>query len=145
MLFFILEKFGQLNKTSKSYEFKITKKNDVTADDEIDEDLKAVLALYRSAKEKPLEKWDHSGYQLLYPNVSNDIHEKSGSRFLSKSPIGTPQKSISINRAEKLDHAGYDILNSSIKNACDSESSRSSSSSNVTKEKETRVSSKKKK
>lgn len=100
--------------------------------------MKAVLALYRSAKEKPFDKWDHSGYQLLYPDVPNDIHENSGSKLLSKPPKSIHKKSIGINSAEILTHASSDFLDRT--NACDGTSSISSRSSNETIRKASRLS-----
>lgn len=51
---------------SDDEEFKQEKKPNRTPD-EID-DLKAILALYKSAKEATTEKWGHSGFEELYPD-----------------------------------------------------------------------------
>lgn len=40
------------------------------------DDLKAILALYKSAKESNNEKWNHSGFKELYPDFKSDLSEK---------------------------------------------------------------------
>ncbi|RNA05237.1 hypothetical protein BpHYR1_037426 [Brachionus plicatilis] len=39
------------------------------------DDLKAILALYKSAKETNGEKWGHSGFQELYPDSKQSANE----------------------------------------------------------------------
>jgi hypothetical protein len=53
--------------SSNEEEFAAKTKKTERSKEEID-DLKAILALYKDAKEKPSEKWDHSGFMELYPH-----------------------------------------------------------------------------
>jgi len=39
------------------------------------DDLKVLLALYKDAYKKPEEKWDHSGFKELYPDIDHK-HDK---------------------------------------------------------------------
>lgn len=51
-------------------ELKEVKPSSSRTQEELD-DLKAILALYKSAKDSNDEKWDHSGFQQLYPDLKS--------------------------------------------------------------------------
>ena len=80
----------------------------------MDDDLKAILALYRAPKEKPVEKWDHNGFLTLYPNgIDSSMPLPSSSQSTStniKPSIDLPQTQSNIDKIEKWDHAGYNLL-----------------------------------
>ena len=77
----------------------------------MDDDLKAILELYRASKEKPVEKWDHNGFMMLYP----DGGKASTSVEQIKQPKDGTQIPICIDKLEKWDHAGFNILYSKNK------------------------------
>jgi hypothetical protein len=70
--------------------------------------LKAILALYKSAKEKPVERWDHSGFMMLYPNGTEAATTSKAQE--KKPPIDAPQIPINVDTLEKWDHSGFKRL-----------------------------------
>lgn len=74
--------------------------------EELDEELKAILALYKDAKApKTTERWDHSGFMALYPNGV-------ASPPRMQQPPPQPQSIVPINvdKLEKWGHEGYNLL-----------------------------------
>lgn len=69
----------------------------------MDDELKAILALYKASKEKQTERWDHSGFNTLYPNGV-------GTEATSKPPIDGPQIPIDVDKLDRWDHSGFNLL-----------------------------------
>lgn len=92
------------------------KQNSSTAGDEgekskredLDEDLKAILALYKATNQKAVQKWDHNGFLMLYPEGLTA--SKSTSAVFTESKSDQPEVSVNIDNLKKWDHAGYNIL-----------------------------------
>ena len=71
--------------------------------------------MYKSTNEKTVQKWDHNGFLMLYPEGEKASSNINSGEF-TEPPNEKAQVSTNIDNLEKWDHAGYNILyNSNIK------------------------------